>query len=456
MIGVLAGVLATHHPLRWDASGRSALDPQTRAAIAELPGRATLTIVEPTLGALGPLYDEVARVADRMAEAGPIEVHRVDPAALPGGLAAAARLAGLQAGDLASNGGVVVELGGRRRVVDRLQLATIEAGTGGEVEISRLAIEQAIAGALAELATTSPITVCATTGQGELSLVTKAVDGADWTAVGDRLRGDGIAIEEVADPHAIPAACRVLVVAGPLAPLPADQALAVQTFVRGGGGLLVAASTRPLAEGADGATGLEGMLAGEGLGLPRAIVVDPTLEVREIPHALLVTDGYTDHPIDAGFARTRATLWLQPRVVLAGKAAKVLVHASDASWGERDLAHDPPIRDADDIAGPVALAALGAHRVIALGSAASFATGMLDTGASAGDLWLARALRYLAGPSGRVEAPAIAARTPDQIRLVMTPGQRRAVIALSIGGIPLAWVVAGGALLMWRRRRVRA
>src|SRR5262249_52944128 len=160
---------------------------------------------------------------------------------------------------------------------------------------------------------------------------------------------------------------------------------------------VVAASTRPLAEGASGATGLEGVLASVGLGLPRAIVVDPTLEVREIPHALLITDGYGNHPIDAGFARARATLWLQPRVVLAGKGTRVLVHASDGSWGGLDLARDPPIRDAEDIAGPVALAALGGQRVIALGSAASFATGMLDTGASAGDLWLSRAVRYAAG-----------------------------------------------------------
>jgi hypothetical protein len=35
----------------------------------------------------------------------------------------------------------------------------------------------------------------------------------------------------------------------------------------------------------------------------------------------------------------------------------------------------------------------------------------------------------------------------------MTTGQRRAVIALSVGGIPLAWAVLGGLVVWWRRRR---
>ena len=35
----------------------------------------------------------------------------------------------------------------------------------------------------------------------------------------------------------------------------------------------------------------------------------------------------------------------------------------------------------------------------------------------------------------------------------MTAGERREVIALSVAGIPLAWLVIGGALVWWRRRR---
>jgi len=450
-IGALAIVLAVRHPHAWDVSAHhaSSLDPATTAVLAELPAPATLTIVEPTYGALEPLYDEVARVAERMRRAGRITVRRVDPAALPGGLDAAARVAGLQPKELASNGGVVVELEGRRRVVDVFELATIDAGAGGAPTFEHLAIEQALAGTLAELAAPVPVTACAITGHGELSLETPDPKGADWTAVGNRLRGDGITTTEVTTSFAH---CTVLIVAGPIRELSAEEALAVQRFVAGGGGLLVAAAGRPVPNGPElAATGLEGVLAGDGLGLPFAIAIDPTLAIRELPGALMIASGYSDHPINAGFADRRRTLWFQPRAVAVTRGAKPLVSASSASWGETDF-HAAPAKDERDLAGPVVLAAAGStHRVVAIGSAESFTNAALAGGASAGDLWLEHAVRWLANKPAPV--PAIAARTPDQIRLVMTASERREVIALSVAGIPLAWLVLGGALVWWRRRR---
>jgi hypothetical protein len=110
------------------------------------------------------------------------------------------------------------------------------------------------------------------------------------------------------------------------------------------------------------------------------------------------------------------------------------------------------VKDADDLAGPVAVAAVGAtHRVIATGSAESMSNAALSGGASAGDLWIAHAVKWLAGrPVPNLD---IKARTGDQVRLVMTSGERRTVVALSVGGIPLVWLVAGGGLVAWRRRR---
>jgi len=447
VIGAIALALAARHPASWDVSAarRNSLDPETRVLLAGLPGPVTLTIIEPTLGALEPIYDEVARVADRMANAGPVTVRRVDPASLPGGLPAAARLAGIPAGNLASNGGVIVELAGKRRVVDRAQLAEVDV-QGGTAELERVAIERAITGALAELTQAAPVTACVTTGHGELPMEHADKD-ADWSAVADRLRAAGVTIEVLDGPP--PARCNVVVVAGPATPLSPDEALALQAVVARGGGLLVAAASRPV-QGAFAATGLEGLLANEGLGLPPAIVIDPTLAVRELPGALLVFAGYAPHPVNEGFQDRRATIWYQPRAVVASGAAKPLISASAASWGERDLAH-PPEKDADDLAGPVALAAVGAHKVIAVGSAESFATSLIEGGATAGDIWIARAVRWLAGaPAPSV---AVAARAPDQVRLVMTANQRRAVIALCTAGIPLAWILVGAGILLVRRRR---
>ncbi|MBV8761737.1 MAG: Gldg family protein [Deltaproteobacteria bacterium] len=458
VIGALALAIATRHPASWDVSAarRNSLDPETRALVAALPAPATITIVEPTLGALAPIYDEVARVADRMAHAGPVRVTRVDPAALPGGIPAAARLAGVLPHDLASNGAVIVELAGKRRAVDLLQLADIDASGS----IAQVAVERALTGTLAELAQAAPVTACFTTGHGELP-VTHADKDADWSAVADRLRGAGISVELI--DGAPPAHCDVVVVAGPAAPLSADDAIALQAVVARGGGLLVAAASRPI-NGSLAPTGLEGLLANEGIGITDAIAVDPSLAMRELPGALLVFDGYAAHPVNAGFERARPTLWYEPRALTVSGGAASLIRASAASWGERDRAHRPE-QDPDDLAGPIVLAAVGssaggapasgsaagAHRVIALGSAESFATSLLAGGASAGDLWLAHAIRWLAGKPA--PAVAVAARAPDQVKLVMTAGQRRAVIALCTAGIPLAWLLLGGALLLVRRRR---
>ncbi len=454
VIAVLAGGLAILRPLAWDASAarRNSLDPDTREVLAALPTGASLTIVQPTLGGLEPVYDEVARVAARMQQTAPaLTVRSVDPANAPGGLAAVARTAGLQPGDLAQGGAVIADVAGRRRVIDLLALATIDRGPDGAPRVERLAIEQAIAGAFAALSASVPIEVCFSAGHGELPIEQPDAKGADWTAVADRLRAEGMTVTSVNLGSLATNACTVLVVAGPSTALSDEDALAVQAHVKRGGALVVAGASRTL-DGSLGATGLETVLAGSGLGIPAAIVVDPSLTVRELPGALIVSEGYADHAINAGFRGARPTLWFQPRPVVTGKGATPLVSASAQSWGERDLLHGPPQKDPDDLAGPSVLAALGSSgRVLALGSAESLSTAVLTGGASAGDLWLAHAIRFLAGAPEPVVA--VAATSPSQVRLVMTSAQRTAVTAICVGLIPLAWVLVGGVLVWWRRRR---
>jgi hypothetical protein len=329
-------------------------------------------------------------------------------------------------------------------VLDVFAIAQVDVGPGGATTIQRLAIEQAVAGALAELSLARPITVCFTTGHGELPIT------LEWKLVGDRLKTEGFDTTEVGVAREVPKQCSVLVIAGPSSRFTAEEALGVQAYIRGDGPVVFAAASRILDADPSGATGLEPVLANEGIQLPPAFTVDPALTIREMAGTLLVIDGYTDNPINAGFAKTRPTLWFQPRAIVLENGATPLVRASNDSWGEVDLQAKPPAHDDRDIKGPVVLAALGrSGRVLVISSAESLLPTFLDSGASTLDLWLTRAIRHLA----RLAPPAIAARTPDQVRLLLTPGQRSAVIALSVAGIPLVWLLAGGAVLFVRRKK---
>ena len=453
LIGAVVLALAVRHPARLDvsASGRNSLDPGTRAVLASVD-RATLTVVRPSLGALDPLYDEVTRIVRLVGELPQIRVAVVDPVDAPGGLDAVARTAGVLPKDLANGGAVIVDAYGKRTVIDLLSLATIER-VDGAASIEQLAVERALSGALARMGQTAPITVCATAGHGELPLEPTDTR-ADWSLVAERLRGEGMTVEALGLATAVPARCSVLVVAGPSTPLSADEALVVQQYLAAGGALLGAAPARVVGRGEErlGRTGLEAVLAQSGLGLPPAIALDPTWTVKDIRGSILVFAGYTDHPIDRGFANARPTMWVLPRAVIAERGARALVTASPDSWAETSLDAEAAERDPDDLAGPIVLAAIGqGERTIAIGSAEDFSTVSLAGYASAGDLWLAQAIRYLAkAPEPAVD---VAARRPDQIRLVMTDGQRRAVVALSVAGIPLVWILVGGAIVLWRRRR---
>ena len=188
------------------------------------------------------------------------------------------------------------------------------------------------------------------------------------------------------------------IVAGPATPLSPEEALALQTLVARGGGLLVAAASRPV-DGQLARPGSRALLGNEGLGICRR---DRDRSAARRARAARRAAGLRGLRRPPGQRRLPARA--PDAVVRAARRAhlglaKPLISASAASWGERDRTHRPQ-EDPDDLAGPVVLAAVGAiaaHRVIVVGSAESFATSLLAGGASAGDLWLAHAVRWLAG-----------------------------------------------------------
>jgi hypothetical protein len=484
---VLVNVLAARHPARWDVSAGQVnrLDPRTAAVLGELDQPVRVTVVRPEVEAFEPIYAEVDRVLDRMAQVQPrLERRDLDPTREPDEIAALARELALGPRDLADGGAVLFELGGRRRGIDLLDLAELGRDALQAGAMTGFRAEESFARALVELTAGDRPIACATSGHGEMPLdregnadgpadggggsaegASGAGAGATWAAVGERLRRDGFAIEDAGDLRGgVPERCRLLIAAGPQAPLSPDAALAVAAYLGAGGRVLVAAPDRPV--GGDpprlGATGLELVLAEYGISLPPAIVVDPQ-GALDLPLTWATATGYGEHPITRAFLGRRLTVWQHPRAVLyadagAGRRGAMLVRGSPTAWGETDLAGlfggRDVAADPTDLVGAAAIAVAvsderSGARLVVLGSATSPSSELVDRGLGASDALAASSVAWLAG---RGASLAIGAKTPEHLRLVMTPSARRGVFALCVVALPLLAAGLGG-LLWWRRRR---
>jgi ABC-2 type transport system permease protein len=461
VIAVLASILAARHPASWDASagGRNSLDEDTRHVLARVDEPVRVAVLRPGFVEVDPVYDEVVRALERMAEAQPLlRVEPVDTSTALGdsGLDGVAREAGVAPRDLARGGAVVIAAGARRRVVDLLDLASFGSDPQAAPTVTRLAVESAIASALAEVLDRTPGVVCATGGHGELPL--GAGPGATWAPVAGRLLRDGLRVEDIGEVAAgVPPRCRVLVSIAPARPLSPDEALAVDRYLTAGGALLVALPDLDAGAPAGATTGLELVMARFGLVATRALAVDPGAAVGGLAGAFQVATGYGDDPIARPFQGRRLSVWIAPRPIAReerpGVATAALVSTSADGWGETELAA-PPAKDERDLPGPVAIAAVARARaggsVVVLGNASTASSTLIERGLGAGDLLAATAIATLAGRT----RPAVgAAEVPAQVRLVMTPGERRAVTVLSVGVIPLGYAALGLIVLLARRRR---
>lgn len=498
---VSANVLAARHPATWDVSAQrtSSLEPRTRELLASVDEPIDVLVVSAGLELFAEVQDEVDRVLGRMVQVQPaLRVRRIDPALAPERVDALAVELALPVADLAEGGAVIFQQGTRRRAVDLLDVAGFDVDDLGAGALARFRAEEAFVTAIAELVDPDRPVVCHTTGHGELALA-DPVDGnadvepdaepeaehdapepgpagmADWRPLAARITREGARLEAVSGLEAgVPEHCRVLVVAGPARPLSSREAQAVDGYLGRGGRLLLALSTaiEPTAGSARmPGTGLELVLAPYGIQMPQAVVVDPAAAVAG-PTQWLTATGYGDHPIVSSFAGRRFTLWLMPRAVLvagdpdaepgaaiagvaAGVRTTVLVQSSGRGWAEAELGSlllGEPTRGESDLAGPVPVAAAAeatatGARVVVFGSAASLSSLVADRGAN--ELLAAAALAWL---SGRTQSLDIGAKTPEQLRLIMTQGQMQQVFVLCVLVLPGALAMLGG-LLWWRRRR---
>ena len=484
VIALCANVLAARHPVTWDVSRArvNSLDARTLQILADVSAPVDVLVVEAGLDVFSEVQGEAQRLLARMVAAQPLlRVRRLDPALAPERIDALAAEFAIAVDNLAEGGAVVFQHGARRRAVDLLDMAGFDQDDLGAGRLAGFRAEEAFATAIADITDTDRPVVCHVTGHGEMPMEMEpdgagegegdgAVDGAaaarpHWGTLARRIERDGMRLEAVTGLGAgVPAHCRVLVVAGPERPLSTRAAVAVADFLADGGRLLLALSAR-IDVGATGlpATGLELVLARYGIQLAQAVVVDPESPV-DTPDQWLTVRGYGDHPVSASFRDRRFTLWLRPRAVLLGDEmdiegarARVLVRSSAQGWGETDLtaiALGRPRLDSGDIAGPVAVAVAAevphtGTRVVVFGSARSLSSLVTNRGAGAGELLAASALAWLGGRTGPVD---IGAKTPEQLRLIMSRSQIRQTFLLCVVALPGAFALLG-LLLWWRRRR---
>jgi hypothetical protein len=503
---VSANVLAARHPATWDVSAArtASLEPRTRELLAAVAAPMDVIVISAGLEAFAEVQDEVDRVLALMVAAQPaLRVQRIDPALAPERAEALAAELALPADDLAAGGAVIFQQGERRRGVDLLDMAGFEADALGAGALARFRAEEAFATAIAELVDADRPVICHATGHGELPAAAPESAGAagvagvagatgavevagmtaHWEPVARRSEREGARIEAVDSLEpGVPEHCRVLVVAGPTRPLSGREAQAVDRYLAGGGRLLLALSATvdaAVGEGADAAggsipghadgkarmpaTGLELVLAPYGVRLPQAVVVDHAAAVAG-PAQWLTTAGHGRHAVVSSFRDRRFTLWLAPRAVLAAEpelpdtTVDVLVQSSADGWAETDvdsLLLGEPARGSADLAGPVSVAvaaesrASGA-RVVVLGSAASLSS--LVAGRGANELLAVAALSWLGGRTPDIIDLDIGAKTPEQLRLIMSRGQMQQVLVLCVVVLPGLLALLGG-LSWWRRRR---
>jgi len=463
----LVNHLAAGAHARWDltAARVHALSPATAKILRGLdrPVRAYLFMAPPDR--LAPsLYYPVREVVMRFARRSPnFSWEQVDVDAAPTRAELLARRFAIHGRDLRA-GVVVLEQGERTRHVTAASLAALDHSVQPPRIVSFRG-EPALLQALVSLIDPRPRVVCFTTGHGEADIA--SYEEAGYGLLADEVRRDGYTPRALDTRGLLAGApgCTVLAIGGPTRAFAPPEVDALERFLRAGGRLLMLLG--PVLDrrvSRHGSVGLESMMEGWGIGLPRRILVDRLQVPGEQPLLTWATrDGYGDHPVSRAMAG-RITVWPLSRQVqplpgaLPGLEANALVSTSAEGWAEADLASlrgARPLtldRDADQPGPAPAAAAVRWRdtRLVVLGSERTVLNRRLGGQKVQDhnrDLVLA-SLAWLAGENpepGKKSAGA-------PVRVMLDQHQLHRVFMVVVVVMPLC-ALAAGLFVWWRRRR---
>ena len=402
------------HPLRRDLTQDKTytLSPQTLELMAKLPAPVQATAL---LKANDPRLPRLRALLVEYAQASPLFSARIlDPQERPSEVNRLG-VAGISC--------VVLESGTRAVRVRTFEEAHL---TGGVIRLTRPALS-----------------IGFVTGQKERELRATARD--QLAGVLDTLDLENIQPEHVTL-AALPTGLKALVMCGPKSDVTPDESKALDGFLAGGGGVLLA-----LDLAVDPQPNLLAFLDRHGLQSPLALTLDMNLHAKNDAGTLLI-DDLPSHAITRGVAGLLlpGVRPVAPRdPPLKDVEMETLAKTSDKSWAEMDAPHDFSYTEGRDIRGPVPLAqavTLKAGRLLVIGN--SLFMSDLALPARGNRDFLVNALAWV---SDTGDLPGIVPDSHALRMMVMESDELGVMVAVTCFGMPLVTFLVG--LFGWLYRR---
>lgn len=482
LLFVEVNYLAARHYTRWDLTSarRFTLSPRSATIARELHAPTELYVL---LNREEEHYNDVVELVERYAAAGRrLTVHTIDPDRQRErliGLAQQFHLQLLSSRDgerTIASCGLLVAQGQRHWEVARETFRELGAPDPGDEQgatrilNAQITVERAVSEALLQVDRAAATRLCMAQGHDEMPVAQGERSGAGFA---EALRHQNFQVREVAvhGRSGVPADCDALIVAGSQRAWPAEDAAALERYVRAGGNVGLFLDLVVL-EGRVAPSGLENVARLAGIALPAAVTIEAD-EDHLMPSgtaAQFRADTWNEHDLTRNLRGQSIVVELARPVVRAEGSETVpatLVQASARAWGEtriQDLGRRPPERDASDIAGPVSLAMAGevpnvrprtpgapAGRVVVVGTSLMLESGYFTPQARAaiGNAVFAEAVAgWLTARRELVDIPS---KPVSRAALTVSPGDLRNIGVYVILLVPLAAALVGFAV--WRARR---
>ena len=340
------------------------------------------------------------------------------------------------------------------------QLNTLVLDYKGKTELllQSSQTESDFTSALIKLESDTVPMVCWGVGDGERDL-NDTNQSTGYSAVAALLEKNNFAHEALLLPSTtvIPTECDEVVLLDPTRTLPAQAMKAIETYLAGGGRMLIAAE--PWAKDPSVTASLSALLKPYGLGFSGALVVetDPSRFPSQNPTVPGVI-AYGQSPI-TGDIQNIVSYFPQTTAITGTPVAGVqVVRLASTSNGAYAIAGIRPnlARQSTDASGPFAMmetveqpAGTGKTRIVVVGTPAFAQNGTLPPNNSDADLELALgSFQWLAGQDSLIDLPPKADRA---LPIALTQDEQSTLIFITAVLMP-GLIVLAGVVVWWRRR----